>query len=410
MTVEEQTPNRGLPLVHSTNQLSVDVERLRQMAQMLDVDVQTLTNALSGKADASHNHAITDIVGLQQKITDLENATPPENISDLDDVDAAGTPNGFVLFRQAGSWIGKKLGIGDVDQLTQGLNGKLAKENGTYIGNLSFDNATVGFRKGNDHEAIVKARKLFLEADADYSEILHEKSEHVLGLSQSSKDSRPIPGENCNLAVYPGFYSMPGDNTLNGPAGLGKYGTMVVTRRGDNYIIIQEVTCEGQQWARVSSDDGVNWTSWVQYSPIETGLWTPEVRAVAGTDPTIHWTRRGGRWSKHGKQVHLDIELLFGVQNRGSGGRLFIAGAPFAPDTTVTGYYPGDIAYASNSDNNNNNPSSVLMSAGNLIYMYQHSNADVRSRKTGFMASQLTETAGGTANYHWVMSVTYRCT
>lgn len=65
MSVENVTASRGYQLPYPDNDLSFDVGRIIAAINGLDVDVATLIASLSGKAAASHTHAINDVTGLQ---------------------------------------------------------------------------------------------------------------------------------------------------------------------------------------------------------------------------------------------------------------------------------------------------------------------------------------------------------
>lgn len=123
---DDKTPNFAFQLPHATNNLDVDVERLRQSIQNLDTEIKTISDVLDTASIEGHGHDIAEIIGLQAKITQLEGVVAPSLLDDLSDVDAGTTANGHVLLRQATSWISAQLGLGHIDQLTEALNGKLS--------------------------------------------------------------------------------------------------------------------------------------------------------------------------------------------------------------------------------------------------------------------------------------------
>ena len=70
------TPNRNYPLVAGGNQLQNDVLKLIALAGMIDADVQSLFNFLSGKADLSGAAFTGPITGLAPSADDNSNKLP----------------------------------------------------------------------------------------------------------------------------------------------------------------------------------------------------------------------------------------------------------------------------------------------------------------------------------------------
>jgi hypothetical protein len=124
VTTNETTTHLNLPLPVATNDLSVDVDKLRQTIQALDLQLHNYFTTLGGKADAGHDHAIEDIQTLQTTLDELSSRTAPENLNDLSDVDAASPVTGHFVKWQGSVWVPAKITLSDVENLTTGLNQK----------------------------------------------------------------------------------------------------------------------------------------------------------------------------------------------------------------------------------------------------------------------------------------------
>lgn len=100
-----ETPNRGYPLPDPTNKISDDVLRLIAAFEALDADVAQILLALAAKAAAVHNHAISDVQGLESALAGKASSTHTHGLDDLSDVSGAnGASAGSVLVRTTEGW------------------------------------------------------------------------------------------------------------------------------------------------------------------------------------------------------------------------------------------------------------------------------------------------------------------
>lgn len=72
----------------------------------------TINTAISGKADTSHTHAISDVTGLQAAINAKADSSHTHTINDIQ---ATGTKNNTTFLRGDGTWAVINLGDGTVD-------------------------------------------------------------------------------------------------------------------------------------------------------------------------------------------------------------------------------------------------------------------------------------------------------
>ena len=128
--VDEITGNRSYPLPHPDNNLSDDVERLRDALSAIDLDMASVLVALAGKAAILHTHGISDITGLATALLGKAAVDHVHALNDLTDVDVAVSTNGQVLKRVGTQWVSASLQIGDIAALETALAGKVAL-NGT---------------------------------------------------------------------------------------------------------------------------------------------------------------------------------------------------------------------------------------------------------------------------------------
>lgn len=128
--VDEITGNRSYPLPHPDNNLSDDVERLRDALSAIDLDMASVLVALAGKAAILHTHGISDITGLATALLGKAAVDHVHALNELTDVDVAVSTNGQVLKRVGTQWVPASLQIGDIAALETALDGKVAL-NGT---------------------------------------------------------------------------------------------------------------------------------------------------------------------------------------------------------------------------------------------------------------------------------------
>lgn len=88
--VENNTPNRGYPLPHASNDLVDDVARLIVAITGIDLDVANLIAAVATKAAAVHSHVIADTTGLSAALDSKQ------------DLDEKGQANGFASLDATG--------------------------------------------------------------------------------------------------------------------------------------------------------------------------------------------------------------------------------------------------------------------------------------------------------------------
>lgn len=142
-TVDETTPNRGLPLPHPSNKLKDDVARLRAALLKVDVDIAALLLAVAAKAAADHSHTIEDITGLLNALNSKADGDHEHRLDDLADVNLAGAANGQFLAKQGSEWIPAFVAISSISGLTE----KLA-EKATPADVAAAVNALVGAAPG----------------------------------------------------------------------------------------------------------------------------------------------------------------------------------------------------------------------------------------------------------------------
>lgn len=124
MVVDNRTPHRSYALPDPANNLSDDVFRLINALESVDEDVQGLSDAVAGKAEASHTHEISDVNGLQAALDGKAAGSHTHALDDLSDVDTSGAANGQFLKRIGTSWGPATIQIGDINALENALNSK----------------------------------------------------------------------------------------------------------------------------------------------------------------------------------------------------------------------------------------------------------------------------------------------
>lgn len=129
------TENRGYPLPDAVKTVKEEFETFAAFTlPMIDLDMQSLFDALGDKAPLNHLHQIEDIPGLTNALAELMPKTKAFALSDLTDVNgSAEAPNGYVLIKTSGEWVAQAalaaLGahghtIAQVSGLTETLNSK----------------------------------------------------------------------------------------------------------------------------------------------------------------------------------------------------------------------------------------------------------------------------------------------
>ena len=107
--VENVTPARGYQEPHGTNQLDTDVLRLIAAVQAIDTDVAALVVNLAAKADSAHQHAQSNITGLETRLNNIDTAiaeiSPDVALNDITDVVITSAQQGHFFLRGASGWV-----------------------------------------------------------------------------------------------------------------------------------------------------------------------------------------------------------------------------------------------------------------------------------------------------------------
>lgn len=151
----DTTVNRGYPLLTSTENISDDFPFLNQAVQKIDIDVHSMLEALSNKANTNHSHEISHVQGLQLALEELAANDHTHKLDDLSDVSGAGGAGlGFLLTKLADGWgaISVSAAVGDiVDELVNdGLSSRAELESPQFTG---FPKAPTQ-EAGNDSTAL----------------------------------------------------------------------------------------------------------------------------------------------------------------------------------------------------------------------------------------------------------------
>ncbi|MCR6672203.1 hypothetical protein [Devosia ginsengisoli] len=101
------TEYRSYPLPDEAKTVKEEFETFAAFTlPMIDLDMQSLFDALGNKAPIDHEHGIGDIAGLSNALQGLMPNSKTFAITDLTDVEgAAEAPNGYVLIKTAGKWL-----------------------------------------------------------------------------------------------------------------------------------------------------------------------------------------------------------------------------------------------------------------------------------------------------------------
>lgn len=122
MPTENTTPNEGYPLPHPDNLLSFDVGRLIAALGGIDTSVAALGGEITGKASASHGHAMGDITGLDGALAGKAASGHTHAIGSLSDVTVTGVATKHVLKYSGSGWAASALQIADVVNLKSQLS------------------------------------------------------------------------------------------------------------------------------------------------------------------------------------------------------------------------------------------------------------------------------------------------
>jgi hypothetical protein len=92
------TPNRNYPLPDIANDIDQEFYALQlSVLPMIDLDIQSLFDAVAGKAATVHGHTIAQIEGLQAALDDKMAAGATFNLAGLADVvGMAAAPDGYI--------------------------------------------------------------------------------------------------------------------------------------------------------------------------------------------------------------------------------------------------------------------------------------------------------------------------
>ncbi|WP_298981573.1 hypothetical protein [uncultured Roseibium sp.] len=104
---DTRTANRNYPKADIANKLSDDMARVGgDGMDAVDADVQTLADAVAGKAAAGHGHAIGDISDLSNQLAALAMAIADNagTLEGLTDTDTTGVTQGMILQFFTGGW------------------------------------------------------------------------------------------------------------------------------------------------------------------------------------------------------------------------------------------------------------------------------------------------------------------
>ena len=110
--VDTREPNRNYPVPYvgqaepfvPSNNLDDDVERIGQALAMIGIDVAALVQSVGLKAGIDHSHAMAAIVGLVDALAGKANAGHAHALNDLSDVNVSGATAYQVLAMIAGAW------------------------------------------------------------------------------------------------------------------------------------------------------------------------------------------------------------------------------------------------------------------------------------------------------------------
>lgn len=109
MAVTNVTINRNYKKPHRTNDLGVDVERLIEALDAMDLDIKNILDALALRALAAHGHAIDGISGLQDALDQKKDANATFDLNDLSDVSVANAAVNHFIRKSANGWVSVEL-------------------------------------------------------------------------------------------------------------------------------------------------------------------------------------------------------------------------------------------------------------------------------------------------------------
>lgn len=106
--------------------------------------------------------------------------------------------------------------------------------------------------------------------------------------------------------------------------------------------------------------------------PVETGTWTPVMRA-ATTDPTVTYTTQSGMYIRMGKFVYISFRCDFEIPSGGSGsGNARVSGLPY---TSGTNQYCSLLKVSENYAISTTNCAAYVLDSSNLISIRQQTGA-----------------------------------
>jgi hypothetical protein len=115
MATDNRTPNRDYRLPHADNLMkSEEVPRFITTFNMLDADIAAILAELEEKADAVHDHAMTEIIGLVAALAGKSPTGHNHGIGTLTGVDLSGAANGQFMKFNGTIWIPAALATADL--------------------------------------------------------------------------------------------------------------------------------------------------------------------------------------------------------------------------------------------------------------------------------------------------------
>lgn len=118
MAVDAREPVRDYQIPHVSNTTAEDIARMILAITAIGVDMGGVLTSLTGKAAASHTHAMSDIIGLAAALAAKMDASASFALNDLSDVNTAGATSQMVLTWNGSSWVPSAVDIDNVVDMT----------------------------------------------------------------------------------------------------------------------------------------------------------------------------------------------------------------------------------------------------------------------------------------------------
>ncbi|MFS8180903.1 hypothetical protein ACMG4P_05000 [Pseudovibrio denitrificans] len=211
------TPNLGLPLLDSAENVSEDHHKINVFVEELDTRLGEIAVTLAGLAVAGHSHEMGKINGLTEALGLRALVDHVHHLNDLADVDVTDAPDNSTLQYIAGKWSLAQRGY-SAEEINNLLAFKASTEHQHDTGDVSglqeqLDDLGLANNVALDAIATELGKKAALDALNSFTKMLHTRGGIYVG--NTAIGNRRQIGE-LGAADFEEFFSLHGsDGNLN---------------------------------------------------------------------------------------------------------------------------------------------------------------------------------------------------